>query len=333
LAYYHYRSALPELLYSIKDIYGVQFITGTVDLFEKPSLLKAVTRFHLRAQKHLFFFLVILLYLIVFFKVFVHVFVRRKKDFPVLIPILVMGVLSLSYAYSVFDKSHFFQSVTLAYVCFGFVLHSLAQRRNMKSKVFLSAGLLFLALYVVDNFAMKGYFHTGSISTLYAIKKEGGGPIPSDRARIHVGQEELKLIDDLLRCFKGENGYLLPLYYDPMVNFLTERRNPTRFTHLLPALFVNASIQEEVIEAIEQYRIQYLLVWKSFWTGETGLSRYAPLLTEHVKRHYRMEREIGFYLIFSRSEEREGVESRRDLGYERQHIEAALGRARAQGLP
>lgn len=299
--YYLSQSALIKLFGSLKGSYGSDDIGWVSDFFGKPSLLKAVTKFQIGGLANLFFYLIILLYLYVFWKVIVHLFIERKREFPFLLPVLILGVLSLIYAYIPFSKVYLLQSGAMAYLLFGFVLHSFTERKDMKSKVVLVVLVFLLGLYLLDNFNMRGY-HSGNINMRYKITKEGAILVSSKKAQIYTPKSFSSTINGLIQFFEGKDGYLMPLYYAPMVNFLTGLRNPTRFSILTPPYLIGASKQRQVIDEVEKYKIQYLLIDRLIWTSQDnlGFSRYAPILYEFVTKHYQLEKEIGGYLIFSR---------------------------------
>jgi hypothetical protein len=160
--------------------------------------------------------------------------------------------------------------------------------------------VLLLGLYVADNFKWRGYFYTGSISRLYAIKKGGAKQISSGKAKVYLTGRDWDTIDGLIQFFGGRKGYLMPLRFDPMVNFLTGLDNPTRFSILHPAFIQDESRQRRVIKEVEKYKVGYVLIHRVFWTGEDGMGQYAPKLYEYVAQHYRLQKEIGDYMIFSR---------------------------------
>lgn len=302
LLFYLSKSALGRLLFSLKEAYRFDNAFETTNFFPRPSLLKAITKFHIGSLENLFFYFAILLYLYIFREVFMHLFLQKRKGFPFLLPVLISGCLSLSYAYSFFEKGHFLQSVSMAYIFFGFVMHSATKGWWKKSNVILIFLIFLLSLYIIDNFKWRNYFYSGSIKRLYAIRKEGVGLISSDKAKIYVQLKQSDRINNLLRFFDGKSGYLMPLFYLPMVNFLTGLENPTRFTILFPSLFRNPSKQKKVINDMKRFKIQYLLINKSIWKrrDNLGFSIYAPMLYEFVLEHYSLEKEMGAYLIFLR---------------------------------
>jgi len=301
LIYYISHSALLKSFYTLRERYESQAIGWVGEMFEKPSLLSALTKFQLGGLKHLFFYLIVILYLYVFFKVITYLFIQKRKDFSLLLPVLILGSLSLTYAYIAFSKAYLLHSVAMAYILFGFVLHSYVRKGGVRSRVLLIFLLLLLGLYVIDNLKMRGY-HSGNINMLFRIEREGASLVESKKARVYVSYKQLDTINGLTQFFKGKDGYLLPLPYDPMVNFLTGLQNPTRFSFLIPPFLSEVSRQKEVINEVERYKIHYLLIHRWLWisAGEQGFSSYAPILYEFISRHYQLEKEIGGYLIFSR---------------------------------
>lgn len=300
LIYYHYQSDLGRFFHSLSEGYGSSNIAWTGDFFEKPSLLRMITKF--RIGKDLFFFLTVALYLTFFGKAIVHFFIEKRKDFPLFFPILFLGVLCLIYPYISFSNAHLLQVAAMSYVLFSLLIYSIWQREGLKSRTCLIFLILLLGLYLFGNFKWRSYFASGSISRLYRIREAGAKFISSPKAKIYVENKHFEATDGLIQFFEGKNGYLLPLTFDSMINFLTGLENPTRHTLLTPPLLQSVAQQREVISDIERYKIKYLLIMKPLWvgSGNFGFRDYAPLIYEFVMRHYQMEKEIAGYLIFSR---------------------------------
>ncbi len=302
LIYYQSQSALITLFTSLGESYGFANVSSTVEYFDKPSLLKALTRFHIGSLQHLFFYFFLLLYLYFFGKAIIHLFFERRKNIPAFLPVLIMGSLSLTYAYNFFGKSHLLQSAAMIYVLMGSFIYSLSQREGKKSKIGLCLVLVLLGLYLLDNFRMDGHFSSGSISRLYRVKGAGATLIHSEKANVFVEKRQADAVNDLILYFDGKREYLLPLYYDPMVNFLTGLENPTRFSILFPTFIQDPSRQKKVIGEVERHKIKYLLIRQPVWVSQDslGFSKYAPILYEFVVRRYGLEKEVGGYLIFAR---------------------------------
>jgi hypothetical protein len=298
LLYYLWKSSVLKLYSTIVGIYGLNSVVETVKYLGKPSFIKAITKFHIGNLVNLFFFLVLLLYLYLSVKVFIQLFVRKEESMPPLLPILLFGIFSLHYACMVFERSHLLQSLAIAYIVFGYVMYTLLQKKGIKSKVAVVVLVILLGLFVVDSFKWKNHFYSGSISRLYAIEKEGAGEVSSPKGRVYLGKKESDALQGLINFFKGKKGYLLPLYYEPLVNFLTGLENPTRYSILFPSFFR----EKQLIDDVERFNIRYLLIPQILWTNEGSikLGDYAPGLYEYVMQHYPFEREVGGYLVFSR---------------------------------
>jgi len=298
--YYFSRSSLTGLFYSLREIALAQ--ASISEDYGQPSLLSAVTKFHIGTLSHLFFYLIVLLYLCLFVKVIFDFFVRKRRDFPPTLPVLIMGCFSLTYAYAMFEKAHLLQSVAMAYLLFGYVIYRLVREKPIRSKAMLIFLIFLLGLYLLDNFKWSAHFYTGSISRLYAIKREGAKVISLQKAKIRVAKREADHIYGFVSFFEGKNGYLMPLRFEPMVNFLTGLENPTRFSILVPTYISEPSRQRQVIEEVEKHEIKYLLINRLLWTSQesSGFKNCAPIIYEFVRKRYHLEKEIGNYLIFSR---------------------------------
>jgi hypothetical protein len=301
VVYYNAKTSLAKLLYSLKET-SIANAGAIGDFFGRPSLFNAVTKFYIGGLENFFFFLVLLLYLYVSVKVFVLLFVRKEKGLTHLLSILLFGIFSWSYAYAVVNRTHLFQSGPIAYILFSYVMYTLLQREGTKSKVAVIVLVLLLGLYVLDSFKWGAHFLSGSISRLYAIKKEGAAKVSTPKGRIYLGKRESADLESLINFFVGKNGYLLPLYHDPMVNFLTDLENPTRYSILFPTYFKAEGMEQRVIDEVERFNITYLLVRQRVWIGKgrVRLADYAPVLYEYVKKQYPFKKELGTYLVFCR---------------------------------
>jgi hypothetical protein len=302
LLYYYLNSSLKALFCALKANYGAANIGETAALFGKPSLVKIFSEFHIGRLDNLFFHLFVLLYLLVLGKIVHDFFAKRGRDFLFLLSILIAGGLSLTYAYNFFGKSHLFQSAAMAYILFGYLIYTLFEKKKTISKAGVIILLFLLGLYVVDGFKWRNHFYSGSISRLYAVRKEGAREISSPKGRVYVGKRESDILQSLINFFEGKNGYLLPLYYDPMVNFLTGLENPTKYSILFPSFFKAEGKQKQVIDDVERFNITYLLIRRVLWTseGKVRLADYAPVLYEYLKKHYPFVKEVGRYLVFCR---------------------------------
>ncbi len=302
LMFYYYQSDLVRFFHSLREGYGSSNISWVSGFFEKPSLLSAITKFRIGSLKNLFFFLTLALYLFILRRVVVHFFIEKRKDFPLLLPVLILGVVSLIYSYIAFSKAHLLQIAATSYILFTFLLYSLWQRKGLKSTIGLVILILFLTLHVLDSFKWGAHFASGSISRLYYIRKEGARLLSSPQAKIYVGKKEFDTLDGLIQFFENRQGYLLPIHFESMVNFLTGLENPTRHTIITPPLLQGMAKQKEVIDDIERFKIKYLLIHRMNWVeeGSFRFRDYAPFVHEFVLRHYQLEKEVGDYLIYSR---------------------------------
>jgi hypothetical protein len=235
-------------------------------------------------------------------KVFIQFFVRKKEGIRSLVAVVLFGIFSLSYAYAVFERAHLLQSVAIAYILFGYVMYTIFQKKGIKSKVTVIVLVLVLGLYIVDSFKWRNHFYSGSISRLYAIKKEGAKEVSSPKGKVYVGKTQFDMVQNLISFFKGKTGYLLPLFFHPLANFLTGLENPTRFSYLYPTLIEDRLKQNQVIGEMEKYKIEYLLIPRVMWTseGNVRLGDYAPVLYEYVKKQYPFKREVDGFLVFCR---------------------------------
>jgi hypothetical protein len=298
--YYSLKSPITRTLIELKSMYEVSGILGTMEVYGGPSLRQALGTFSLGRLEHLFFYLIVLLYIYALGRVVRHFLATKSESFPLILPVLIMGILALSYVYVGFEKGHLLNSATPAYILFGFVFHSVAKGKTKGKPILCVALILISGLFFLECMKWKNTFLSGSISRLYEIRKDGARLLPSERAKVYVTKKQFDGLYGLIQYFEDKKGYLMPLGFEPGINFLTSLENPTRFLILAPGYLRNPMLQMRVIDEIERYRVGYLLVKKRFWEGKGSLRKFAPALWELVAKHYELEKEIGDHLIFSR---------------------------------
>ncbi len=302
MIYYYFHSSLRTLFLHLVETYGSGNVKQVSDLFMKPSLLTVFTRFNPGGLHHHFFFVILFLYLYMLWKLSFDFFIRKRNDLFLLFPVVVIGILSLSYAYVSFSLAYIYQVAAPAYILLGYLLYSTSTARSMKVRASFFVMILLLTLFVLNSFKSNPYASC-SINTLIRATKEGVGFLSPKKARVYLGKKQLVPLNGLVNFFRDKEGYLMPLYYEPMVNFLTGLENPTRFAILHPLFLRDESNQYRVIDEVEKHEIQYLTIYRSLWESreeDFGFSRYAPILYEFVSSHYKLEKDIEGYLIFSR---------------------------------
>lgn len=93
---------------------------------------------------------------------------------------------------------------------------------------------------------------------------------------------------------------------DVMINFLMDRRSPTRYQELHPGLVNTEPVQREMIADLEKNRPRYVVTTDMFrWAMEpndTAKSTGVELLDRYITKHYRYANTIGSYTIYQRRE-------------------------------
>ncbi len=301
LIYYFLNDSLGKLLlsFSTSNMANLGKLSG---YFGKPSLVDAITKFRVGNLANLFFFLILLLYVCFIAKVFIEIFIKENKTIPSVFPIVVLGLLSLTYVYSVFGKSHLLQSAPLAYILFAYAMYTVFQKKERRWNAAAVVLVFILGLYIADGLKWRTRFYSGSISRVFSVRQEETTVFSTPKARLYLSQKESDTINGLIQHFEGKKDYLVPLYFEPMVNFLTGLDNPTSFSYFFPPLIQETSKQKQAIYELEKHKVKYLFIAQRLWINQQGFgfNDYAPTLYEFVIQHYRLEKEIGDYLIFCR---------------------------------
>ncbi|MFH2001863.1 MAG: hypothetical protein ABIK28_19425, partial [Planctomycetota bacterium] len=87
----------------------------------------------------------------------------------------------------------------------------------------------------------------------------------------------------------------------PLLHFLTDRPDPTPFTDFAFYYFDEKN-QNLVIEKIREANVRYIIDWPRPLTG-FWFKTCAPLVFDYVNTHFKVERQIGRFVIMKRREE------------------------------
>ena len=126
-------------------------------------------------------------------------------------------------------------------------------------------------------------------------------PLGLDRAAIVLPEGEGKPLRDAVafvrdRTAPGEPLFAYPM--DPLVNFLTDRPNPTRFDEFLPGA-LSARDMQDVIADLEVATPQYVF-WDhgavEFWETD----RPNRILSDYIWRCYTEVAAFQLYLVLER---------------------------------
>ena len=128
-------------------------------------------------------------------------------------------------------------------------------------------------------------------------------PLDLERAELLAPRgvaEPLRQVVTYLRERTSPDEPLFAYPVDPLVNFLVDRPNPTRFSHFMPGALTAGDLAQ-VVGDIEAARPRYIL-WDHagviFWRTDTSNGA----LTDYIWRCYTQVAAFGFYLVLERTQ-------------------------------
>jgi hypothetical protein len=128
-------------------------------------------------------------------------------------------------------------------------------------------------------------------------------PLNLDRAAVLLPQGQSQPLRDAVTFVRDGTPPGQPLFaypMDPLVNFLAERPNPTRFDHFLPGALSAADMQR-VVADLDTARPRYVF-WDHgavvFWETD----RPNRMLSDYIWRCYKQVATFRLYLVLERSE-------------------------------
>ena len=114
-------------------------------------------------------------------------------------------------------------------------------------------------------------------------------------------------LDDLifdLRARTDEDEAILVLPWYPVLYFLSERANPTRFDWLFPGYLTSDADREAIIDAIANSEVRTLVYNPAAIDGlaDRRLAAFEPAIDRAIRQHFRPIKKYGRFLVMARVE-------------------------------
>jgi len=122
------------------------------------------------------------------------------------------------------------------------------------------------------------------------------------RARIYTTmppdwQSTVSKTLDYLQTHLEEEETFLALPYEPLYYYLLDKKSPHRITFTFDFLRITDEQEQEIITALEQKRVNYILVSNRVVSNERGLGifgkTYTHRLAKYIKEHYKAVARFG----------------------------------------
>ncbi len=106
------------------------------------------------------------------------------------------------------------------------------------------------------------------------------------------------------RIFVGNTFHDKVFVNEPMFYFLAERDSATRYHELHPGVATTAPVQQEIVNDIEKYQVQYLVISSQFEganePNESSISSSVMILDQYIRDHYLPMASFGPYHMWRR---------------------------------
>ncbi len=174
-----------------------------------------------------------------------------------------------------------------------------AQRANLNALGLGREGAAFVCAACV--IFLSGFLHDvdGAASGIWNL----GGKVELSRGGPRV--PAAGVLDDLIadlrgRTQDGDSIVVLPWY--PVLYFLAERENPTRFDWLFPGYLQSEAEVARLVDAIDRSPARVVVYSPSAIDGdsERSLAGFAPSIDRYLRRNFRPIKRYGRFIVMER---------------------------------
>lgn len=124
------------------------------------------------------------------------------------------------------------------------------------------------------------------------------------RDLVQVAQFLRNNTDPQDRIYVGITTHDRIVVNEPMLYFLAERHSATRYHELHPGVATTAPVQQEIVNDLELYKVEYLVLSSQFegWKepNESAISSGVTILDDYIRSRYGMYMQYGPHLIWRR---------------------------------
>jgi len=233
--------------------------------------------------------------------------------------ILLTGLLILPQASMRSDTEHLFQVLPPSYLLLAYwIAQSLTALKNRSASLAarFSSGVSFMivassAIYLCISFLFLFHNYRSPFFTRFSreYKYEILDP---PHARVLIPAQDSKFINSIVRFIlehSSKEDFLVCMPYEPIFNFLTGLRNPTRYDIFLPGeMDGSQEQQEEIIRSMATPRLKFIIIRYNELINnqDSGIKKkhlmryYIPDVYQYILNNFYIERRIGPWVILKR---------------------------------
>lgn len=237
--------------------------------------------------------------------------VYKQKEFAhdvlFLSSLLVYGIVLFQSALVRSDFAHLIFCLSPVYIL-GTYLINMSRERIIKFKgvSFCGDALITLLLFLVSITPVIGELANLKIND----PREGKQFLSLPRGQVYVEHQWVDSLNQLAEFFEkngreGESIFVVP--YVPLIYFLFNRENPTKYNLLFMVGEDNDRQQKEIIEKLKRSKPRFVIYshvhlvdgkWVEDSLDGKRFGDYADLLKRYIEEHYRLEKGPTFFQVW-----------------------------------
>jgi hypothetical protein len=226
-----------------------------------------------------------------------------------LLLLFVSGALSFNQTMVRTDFAHLLQSIHIPYILGIYLIDLLCRRTQRRYRRFAtgikaaSVFLVFLLCILYSSLIINSHdFYSGTIGLAKGTSKKLDIPF----AGVWLTPEQADEIEDLVGFIQKKTGpddKILVLPYDPMVYFLSGRKNPTHQDAVLPGTLSGKGMEDAFISEIDERRVPLIVFSDMAFTpsDNSRFSHYSRRLYEYIISNYQLAHQSGRFNIYIRN--------------------------------
>ena len=222
-----------------------------------------------------------------------------KRDQLLILAYLQMAALALVVSRAGFDN--LIRCLPLFFIVSPFLVHFLISRARPEAvqRFRRGAAEFLLAIYLYDfNFAHG--FYAGSIGTVLRNRVK----VESGLAKgVYTNKTDANIIFGLTKWIEQETDPGDPIFtvpLNPILYYLTDRVNPTRYDWLLPGTLRSQAEEMDVIKSLNSTRPKIIILVDIDIDNreERSLKRYVPSIVGWIVNNYSYSGRVAFFQVW-----------------------------------
>lgn len=224
---------------------------------------------------------------------------RIKKEQLLILAYLQMAALSLVVSRAGFDN--LMRCLPLFFITAPFLVHFLVSRARTETLRKLAAGAaaFVFTIYIYD-FNISHGFYVGSIGAVIRNRVQ----VETGKAKgVYTNRTDADIIQGLTEWIKretkpGDPIFAIPL--NPILYYLADRDNPTRFDWILPGSLRSKGEERDVIISLNRARPKLIILVDIDIDNkeERSLKRYVPGIVGWIIQNYSYAGRVAFFQIW-----------------------------------